>query len=165
MKYEVRWGERHEALEFERDGSTLRWKLADESRTGDLLEVEPGIYSFLVDGHSYDVKSGVNPDGSCWVDLNGRRHPVDVTDPRRNGSRPGRAHAEGRARVQALMPGKVLRVLVAPGDAVTAGQGLLVVEAMKMQNEMKSPKDGTVVEVKTKEGATVAPGEVLLVVE
>jgi biotin carboxyl carrier protein len=58
-----------------------------------------------------------------------------------------------------------VRVLVAAGDAVEAGQGLIVVEAMKMQNEMKSPKAGTVVEIKTKDGATVAAGEILIVIE
>jgi biotin carboxyl carrier protein len=63
------------------------------------------------------------------------------------------------------MPGKVIRVLVAAGDPVEAGQGLVVVEAMKMQNEMKSPKAGRVVEVKTKPHAAVAAGDVLVVVE
>jgi biotin carboxyl carrier protein len=59
----------------------------------------------------------------------------------------------------------VIRVLVAVGDAVELGQGLVVVEAMKMQNEMKSPKAGRIAEVKTKPGAAVAAGDVLVVVE
>ena len=63
------------------------------------------------------------------------------------------------------MPGKVVRVLVEPGDSVEAGQGLVVVEAMKMQNEMKSPKAGRVVEVRTRADAAVAAGEALIVVE
>jgi biotin carboxyl carrier protein len=63
------------------------------------------------------------------------------------------------------MPGKVIQVLVAVGDTVEAGQGLVVVEAMKMQNEMKSPKAGRIVEVKTKRDAAVAAGDVLVVVE
>jgi biotin carboxyl carrier protein len=63
------------------------------------------------------------------------------------------------------MPGKVVRVLVSVGDPVEPGQGLIVVEAMKMQNEMKSPKAGIVVEIKTKDGATVAAGEILVVIE
>lgn len=64
-----------------------------------------------------------------------------------------------------MMPGKVVRVLVAEGDMVEAGQGLVVVEAMKMQNEMKSPKAGRVIEVKAKPDSTVAAGQVLLVIE
>jgi biotin carboxyl carrier protein len=63
------------------------------------------------------------------------------------------------------MPGKVVRLLVAPGDAVTAGQGLIVVEAMKMQNEIKAPRAGRVLEVRAAEGATVAAGEALLILE
>jgi biotin carboxyl carrier protein len=63
------------------------------------------------------------------------------------------------------MPGKVIRVLVAPGDTVEEGQGLVVVEAMKMQNEMKSPKAGRVVEVRARADATVGAGEILVVVE
>jgi biotin carboxyl carrier protein len=63
------------------------------------------------------------------------------------------------------MPGKVVRVLVAPGDEVTAGQGLLVVEAMKMQNEMKSVRPGRVVSIGAVEGATVTAGEILATIE
>ena len=63
------------------------------------------------------------------------------------------------------MPGKVVRVLVAPGDAVEAGQGLIVVEAMKMQNEMKASRAGRVAAVPAKEGATVAAGDVLATIE
>ena len=63
------------------------------------------------------------------------------------------------------MPGKVVRVLVAAGDAVEAGQGLLVVEAMKMQNEMKSPRDGIIAKILVAEGATVAAGETLVVIQ
>jgi biotin carboxyl carrier protein len=59
------------------------------------------------------------------------------------------------------MPGKVVRVLVAVGDEVAAGQGLLVVEAMKMQNEMKAPRPGKVLSLSAAEGSTVTAGEVL----
>jgi biotin carboxyl carrier protein len=63
------------------------------------------------------------------------------------------------------MPGKVIRVLIKPGDAVKAGQGLVVVEAMKMQNELKALRDGTVASVSAREGATVTAGEVLATIE
>ena len=65
----------------------------------------------------------------------------------------------------APMPGKIVRLLVAEGQTVEAGQGLLVVEAMKMQNEMKAPKAGHVVSLTAREGATVAAGEVLAAIE
>ena len=63
------------------------------------------------------------------------------------------------------MPGKVVRVLVAEGDAVQKGDGVIVVEAMKMQNEMKSPKDGVVSKIKIAEGDTVSAGDILVVIE
>jgi biotin carboxyl carrier protein len=63
------------------------------------------------------------------------------------------------------MPGKVIKLLAEKGTAVQAGQGLIVVEAMKMQNEMHSPKDGVVARIHVAEGATVAAGQTLIVVE
>ncbi|MBC7929115.1 MAG: biotin/lipoyl-binding protein, partial [Rubrivivax sp.] len=71
----------------------------------------------------------------------------------------------GRAQINAPMPGKVVRVLVEAGQAVEAGAGLVVVEAMKMQNELKSPKTGTVSEVRVEPGATVNAGDVLVIIE
>ncbi len=99
------------------------------------------------------------------IQVNGRIFSVEIFDPRELRSRASAGASEGRQSIAAPMPGKVVRLLVAAGDAVEAGQGLIVVEAMKMQNEMKSPKAGTVVEVKTKDGATVAAGEILVVIE
>ncbi len=99
------------------------------------------------------------------VRVNGRAFAVEVFDPRSMRGRKSGGTGEGRQNVAAMMPGKVIRVLVAQGDSVEAGQGLIVVEAMKMQNEMKSPKAGRVAEVKTKAEATVAAGEVLIVIE
>jgi biotin carboxyl carrier protein len=77
----------------------------------------------------------------------------------------GGAQNQGRAVVVASIPGKIVRVLVEEGAAVEAGDGLVVVEAMKMQNELKSPKAGTVVELRARAGATVNAGDVLVVVE
>jgi biotin carboxyl carrier protein len=121
----------------------------------------PGIFSILIDGRSYQAT--VLAPGT--IQVNGRIFSVEVFDPRELRQRSGTSGSQGRQSVAAPMPGKVVRLLVAAGDLVEARQGLIVVEAMKMQNEMKSPKAGTVVEVKTKEGATVAAGEILVVIE
>ena len=122
---------------------------------------DPGSYLVRLGTRSHRVTLG--PAGE--VSVNGRSLRMEVFDPR--DLRPGgqsRAY-RGPLRISAPMPGKVVRLLVAPGDAVQAGQGLVVVEAMKMQNEMKSPQAGRVVEVRTEAGATVAAGDVLVVVE
>ena len=74
------------------------------------------------------------------VRVNGRAFSVEVFDPRSLRSRKSAGVGEGRIQIAAMMPGKVVRVLVADGDEIEAGAGLVVVEAMKMQNEMKSPK-------------------------
>jgi biotin carboxyl carrier protein len=121
---------------------------------------QPGIYSVLLNGRSYQaqVEEGV-------VTVNGFRFEVEVRDPRR-WNRQSRAGAgAGAQSVKAPMPGKVVRVLVAVGDAVEAGQGIVVVEAMKMQNELKSPRAGKVIAISAKMGATVTAGEVLAAIE
>ena len=90
---------------------------------------------------------------------------MEVFDPRNLRARKAGSVSRGRLEVAAPMPGKVVRLLVAAGDAVDLGQGLIVVEAMKMQNEIKARKAGRVVEVRTKPDAAVTAGEILLVVE
>ena len=96
------------------------------------------------------------------------RHSLDIKlfDPKRlRGSTVDTEQAGGAAEIKTAMPGKVVRILVGVGDAVQKGDGVLVVEAMKMQNEMKSPKDGIVKEIRTTEGSTVNAGEILAVIE
>jgi biotin carboxyl carrier protein len=126
--------------------------------------VEPGVYSVLMDGHSYEAR--VEPaDSGVVVFIDGYRFEIEVRDPRRRSRQSGKREIAGRLTVVAPMPGKIVRLLVAVGDTVAAGQGLLVIEAMKMQNEVKSPKAGVVVALEAREGATAAAGETLAVIE
>src|SRR4030095_8954740 len=98
------------------------------------------------------------------VEINGQRFSIKIID--RKHRRPALERGiEGRQHLVAPMPGKVVRVLLAAGDPVNQGQGVVVVEAMKMQNEIKSPKSGHIVEVRVSEGATVNANQVLAVVE
>ena len=90
---------------------------------------------------------------------------IETRDPRRWSRKSAGLGREGVQTVASPMPGKVVRVLIAPGDEVAAGQGLVVVEAMKMQNEMKAVRSGKVRSVAATEGATVAAGEVLATIE
>ena len=144
---------------IEIEGSRLRY----EREEGVVIESQFSIEgsSVLLNGRSYRVSRGAA--NEVWV--NGRRYSMEVFDPR--DLRPGRGGSanHGRQEITASMPGRVMRVLVSPGDAVLEGQGLVVVEAMKMQNEMKSPKAGRVTEIRARADATVGAGEILVVVE
>jgi biotin carboxyl carrier protein len=153
---------------LERDG-TYHFRYVSERsggapREASLVEVEPGIFSVLVDGRSHEVKIVPGPQG-YYVDLQGLRSVVEVRDPRAITRGTRGAAGEGRQIVSAPMPGKVVRVRVKEGDQVEAGAGLVVVEAMKMQNELKAPRAGTVVALKAEPGATVALGDMLVAIE
>jgi biotin carboxyl carrier protein len=121
----------------------------------------PAIFSILIEGRSYQAT--VLAPGT--IQVNNQIFEVEIYDPRELRARRSTGAQHGLQNIAAPMPGKVVRVLVSVGDPVEPGQGLIVVEAMKMQNEMKSPKAGVVVEIKTKDGATVAAGEILIVIE
>lgn len=129
-----------------------------------IAAVEPGVYSVLKDGRSYEARIEQS-NGRVIVFIDSHRFEVEIHDPRRWSRQAGRKGVEGRLNVVAPMPGKIVRLLAAEGDTVEAGQGLLVMEAMKMQNEMKAPKAGRVVSLTAREGATVAAGEVLAAIE
>jgi biotin carboxyl carrier protein len=115
----------------------------------------------LIDGRQY--RCVLDGDG---VVIGGRRFGFEVTDPRSlQGRRGAGAGTDGPRPVKAPMPGRTVRVLVAVGDEVEEGQALLVIEAMKMQNELKSPKTGRVARIAVGVGDAVGSGDVLVVVE
>jgi len=105
-------------------------------------------------------------DESFEIVLRGRTYEVAIIDPKRlRSGQSSAADHTGAAEIVSTMPGKIVRVLVAAGARVEAGAGVIVVEAMKMQNELKAPKAGAVVSINTEEGATVNAGDVLAVIE
>lgn len=165
MKYAVLVDGISRALELERQGNgSLRVHLDGKVFDADAVEIVPGTFSILIGGRVFEAQ--VLPGkGSLSIRCAGRDFAVEVRDPRAwRGSRSGALEAAGRQQIVAPMPGKVVRVLVAAGDAVEAGQGLLVVEAMKMQNEIRAPKSGTIERVFVGEGQAVSAGEPLVVV-
>lgn len=143
-------------------GNGMEWQIVENgsARLASIVEVEPGVFSIVIEGRSYEARVF---DGA--VDIGGRKLPVTVSDPRLYKGSTGAQGAGGRAAVSTPMPGRVIRVLVGQGDSVEAGQGVVVVEAMKMQNEMKAPRAGRVVSVSAREGAAVGAGESLVVIE
>jgi len=134
-------------------------------------EVEPGAYLFVREGEVFEIHLG-GAAGAAPSEIRVRHrgghgaYTVRLIDPKRlRGARGAAGHDAGRAQVWAPMPGKVVRVLVEEGQEVGAAQPVVVVEAMKMQNELKSPKAGTVVALHAATGATVNAGDVLAVIE
>lgn len=136
--------------------------LDGEEIEADLVKIEPGLYSVLIAGRSMEVfvEGG---ESAVWVDSD--RHTVEIHDPRQWSRSADAGSAEGRRTLKTVMPGKIVELLVARGDAVETGQGLLVVEAMKMQNEVKSPKAGVVQLIHVAAGDAVSAGQALIDVE
>ena len=142
------------------NGVAWEGDLESIEQSASLIEVEPGVYSILYGGRSFRVRvdgTRVAVDGHCF--------DVEIADPREISSAVDRAGAHGRVEITAPMPGKVIRLLVAQGEQVTVGQGVIVVEAMKMQNEMTSPCAGRVTQMRVQAGAAVAAGDILAVIE
>jgi biotin carboxyl carrier protein len=145
-----------------------RFKLTHNGKTHlvDALTLDHGAVSMLLDGTSYSVEFDEQGD-EVQVMVRGQSTRIDVADERRLRLRAATAgfSLEGKQLIAAPMPGKVVKVLVKLGDEVKEGQGLVVVEAMKMENELKSPKAGKVVELPAKEGTAVELNAKLVVVE
>ncbi len=131
----------------------------------DARMVQPGILSLLIEGHSFRCILDEGPVETA-VQLSGNRYLLAIDDPRSLVASRRQASAAGGIQViKAPMPGRIIRLLVAPGDAVAAHQAVVIIEAMKMQNELKAARPGKVVEVRTAAGATVAAGQSLLLIE
>jgi biotin carboxyl carrier protein len=126
----------------------------------DVVEVEPGVYSVIAGHSSWEVRVAGNQ-----ITIGGYSFPAEIEDPRQWKRSSHGAGAHGHASITAAMPGKVVRILVAVGDEVVAGQGIVVVEAMKMQNELKAPRDGRVTAIEVHENDSVNAGAVLAVIE
>ncbi|MBI3826711.1 MAG: biotin/lipoyl-binding protein [Candidatus Rokubacteria bacterium] len=125
-----------------------------------------GIYSLLIDGRSYVADVSVQ-DGVTLVDVGGESYAVQVEEQARHiiRTRGGAGGGHAAQTLTAPLPGKITHVAVAVGDAVKAGDPLVVIEAMKMENELRAKGAGTVAEVRVAAGATVNPGDVLVVIE
>lgn len=158
--------QQHEVELIRQDGVlTLLWN--DEAQAADILEVEPGCYSVILGGHSVDVRldgaKHPDPDVRAFrASLYDGAYEFALQDPMKALlAASGGASANGGA-LASPMPGKIVKVLVKEGESVAEGQTLLVMEAMKMQNELKSPCPGTVAKVHVGEGATVETGAKLV---
>jgi biotin carboxyl carrier protein len=152
-------------LELDRLEEQWRCKLDGREIRLDAVLARRDVLSLLLNGKAYEIKRERTPtDTHLWVGA--VRYAAELSDPRSLRSRKTRTGVDhGPIKLIAPMPGKVVRVLAAEKSEVEAGQGVLVVEAMKMQNELKSPKKGIVQKIKAGEGTAVNAGDVLAVVE
>lgn len=129
--------------------------------------LEDGGYLVLKDGHVFDCRvNRTSKKETLAVSIRDRSYSVSISDPKRlRGANDAGDHHHGSAEILAPMPGKIVRVLVEVGSQIEKGKGVIIVEAMKMQNEMKSPIEGWVKSVNVKAGDTVNAGDVLAIVE
>lgn len=164
-------------LELEIDGQTIEAEFTsangsaqltfgEQTHSAEISQPEPDFFVVQINNRVYRCALEKALSGKTEVIVNGQRIPVTVRDKKHlRGNAGAGANAGGKAILISPMPGKIVRVLVRAGDEVTANQGVLIVEAMKMQNEVQSPKAGKVAEIRVKEGQTVNAGETLAIIE
>jgi biotin carboxyl carrier protein len=164
MTYEIAIDGKSYRLDLSQEEGLWSCRVDGREVEVDAVLARPNVLSLRLGNNAYEVKcERVGADVHIWV--GSQRFAAEVRDPR---SLRGRARAvddHGPKKLTAPMPGKVVRVLLSPGTEVEAGTGVLVVEAMKMQNEVKSPKKGTIQKILVSEGAAVNAGDVLAIVE
>ncbi len=160
-------GRREESIEVSRQApGVYQVKIGEQVHVVDAFMHDSGTLSLIIDSASYTAM--LDARGSqVHVRVKDSVFPIEILDEKKLRLRraAGKFTVQGRQTVAAPMPGKVVKVLVEVGDEVREGQGLVVVEAMKMENEMRSPKDGKVVEVHVKEGQAVEGNAKLCAVE
>jgi biotin carboxyl carrier protein len=164
MTYDISIDGKNHRLDLNQVEGRWTCRLDGREIAVDAVLARPDVLSLRIDNKAYEVKcERVGSEMHLWV--GSVRFAAEVRDPRSFRGRVRAADDHGAKKLLAPMPGKVVRVLVSQGAEVEAGTGVLVVEAMKMQNEVKSPKKGTVQKILAAEGAAVNAGDVLAIVE
>ena len=167
MKLHAKIGDNKHEIEIKRDGRRLTAAVDGREYELEVSEPETNVLLFKHENKIYEaVVSPAAPGRSTHVRVGSEEFDVKLIDPKRlRGAKGDDADASGKAEIKTAMPGKVVRILVSQGDTVQKGDGVIVVEAMKMQNEMKAPKDGVIAEMRFSEGDSVSAGDVLVVIE
>lgn len=161
MKFIAKEGEKEFPVEVERHGSGYRVRIGERWLEADFVSVGRYVNSLrLEDGKQFSLVQH-REGNSHEISLGGTTVRVEIIDPMAARRHRGEDQVSGGGVVKALMPGRVVRILVEKGAAVTKGTGLLILEAMKMENEIQAPADGTVDELLVEAGQTVEAGAVL----
>jgi len=149
-------------------GGRLKFQMDGKESEVDWAEVAPGVYSILIGGQSFEAQvvpssvDGTTRDNRWAVSVGTRNYVVAVRDPRRRRHAGTAANFEGPQEILAPMPGRIVSVLVKENEEVTQGTGLLVIEAMKMQNELRAPRSGRVEKIYVQESTGVETGSKLI---
>ena len=162
MLFDAATGGQSARIEVRESQGRYRVTIGEKTLDLDVVKTGAADLSVLVDGASHDLSLEKTAEGYAVV-LRGDRFDVDIKDAVK-GTAIGRVAHTGPLKLTAPMPGKIVKVLVGEGDVVEAGRGVLVMEAMKMENELKATRGGTIQEIKVKEGQAVEMGALLLII-
>ena len=166
MKLELELDGQLIEADFVSTNGSAQLTFGEQNHEAEVSQPEPGFFVVQLNNRVYRCAVEKSPSGATEVVVNGQRVSVNVRDKKHlRGNAGGGAGASGKVSLISPMPGKVVRILLNAGDEVAANQGVLIVEAMKMQNEVQSPKAGKVAEIRVTEGQTVNTGETLAVIE
>ena len=165
MIYEVTINGKVFSIELTRSNGGWRCKAGNREVSLNVTALSPDAISLIYDGQAYEARRDfLVSTARIWV--NGDFYSAEVGDPRSfRGRRKTAGQEAGPRKLFAPMPGKVVRVLLADESEVEAGQGIMVIEAMKMQNEVKSPKKGRIQKIAAQAGTSVNAGDLLAIVE
>ena len=163
----VRLGEREEEVRVCREGEGWRVTVGQRTYDVDAAAARPGLSSLLIEGGQHEVAVRRQDEASWWVSAAGGACTVEVADPLSRLARLTRGAEAGRRKQKAAayMPGRVVTLLAAPGDEVAAGQGVLVLEAMKMENEIRAEHAGRITKIHVQPGQAVDTGNPLFELE
>jgi biotin carboxyl carrier protein len=168
MKLLAEIGDDNHEIEFRSEGGVVEAMIDGEPFDAEISRPEPNVYLIKREGRIFEafVHPGSRPDQPATISINGRDYQIMLIDPKRLRAAGSLAdQTDGLAEIRTAMPGKVVRILLEIGSEVEKGDGVLIVEAMKMQNELKSPKSGNVREIRVGEGDTVSAGDILATIE
>jgi biotin carboxyl carrier protein len=167
MKLNLRVGANEFPINLKRKADRVEGCIGGTDRSEfsmSVVEAQPGVFSVLAGTRSHTVRVNRSAEG-FEVRVGAQRVFITVSDPRDVSSASKNVAHRGPQEIRALMPGKVVKLLAELDDDIAAGAGILVVEAMKMQNEMKAPRNGRITRIFVREGATVGAGQPLVVLE
>lgn len=167
MDLVVRHGDREETVKVRRNDEGYEIIIGDRTYQVDAQTARAGLHSLRLDGTQHEVAVRRHGEDAWWVSTIHGSGPVEVSDPLTHLAAQTRGGKGGRRRqtVKAYMPGRVVTLLVQEGQEVTTGQGILVLEAMKMENEIRAEHDGTVTKIHAQPGQAVDMGDPLFELE